>query len=71
MDLGRWAALLRTEAEDGTVSLPQRTMAAMLGMARPSLNEVLEDLERRGLVTLGYGAIRLLDGDGLLRVRNA
>jgi CRP-like cAMP-binding protein len=32
------AGLLVDEAEDGTVHLPQRTLAAMLGVARPSLN---------------------------------
>ncbi|WP_100497687.1 Crp/Fnr family transcriptional regulator [Geodermatophilus chilensis] len=65
------AGLLLDEAEDGTVQLPQRTLAAMLGVARPSLNKVLKDLERRGLVALGYGAIRLLDEDRLQRVRDA
>ncbi len=65
------AGLLLDEAEDGTVRLPQRTLAAMLGVARPSLNKILKELERRGLIALGYGAIRLLDADGLGRVRDA
>ncbi len=65
------AALLVDEAEDGTVRLPQRTLAAMLGVARPSLNKVLKDLERRGLVALGYGTIHLLNVDGLQRIRDA
>ena len=64
------AVLLVDEAEDEAVRLPQRTLAAMLGVARPSLNKVLKDLERRGLVALGYGAIRLLDEDGLQRLRD-
>lgn len=59
------AGLLVDESEDGTVELPQRTLAAMLGVARPSLNKVLKELERRGLVALGYASIRLLDEDGL------
>ena len=69
--LAQLAGLLLDEAEDGTVPLPQRTLAAMIGVARPSLNKVLKELERRGLVALGYGAIRLLDEDGLRRVRDA
>jgi CRP-like cAMP-binding protein len=64
------AALLVDEAEDGVVRLPQRSVAAMLGVARPSLNKVLKDLERRGLVALGYASIELLDEDGLRRVRD-
>ena len=69
--LAQLAGLLLDEAEDRTVALPQRTLAAMLGVARPSLNKVLKDLERRGLVALGYGVIRLLDEDGLRRLRDA
>ncbi|MDT0277947.1 Crp/Fnr family transcriptional regulator [Blastococcus goldschmidtiae] len=65
------AGLLLDESDQGTVRLPQRTLAAMLGVARPSLNKVLKDLERRSLVALGYGSIQLLDDDGLRRVRNA
>ncbi|GAA4744125.1 HTH-type transcriptional regulator Cmr [Modestobacter marinus] len=65
------AGLLLDESDEGVVRLPQRTLAAMLGVARPSLNKVLKDLERRGLVVLGYGAIQLLDGDGLRRVSDA
>ncbi|KGH45345.1 transcriptional regulator [Modestobacter caceresii] len=65
------AGLLVDEAEDGKVQLPQRTLAAMLGVARPSLNKVLKDLERRGLVELGYGSIRLLDEAGLRSMRDS
>ncbi|WP_241175860.1 helix-turn-helix domain-containing protein [Modestobacter sp. KNN46-3] len=65
------AGLLVDEAEDGNVQLPQRTLAAMLGVARPSLNKVLKDLERRGLVELGYGSIRLLDEAGLRSMRDS
>ncbi|SEL58599.1 cAMP-binding domain of CRP or a regulatory subunit of cAMP-dependent protein kinases [Blastococcus sp. DSM 46786] len=65
------AGLLIEEAEDGMVRLPQRTLAAMLGVARPSLNKVVKDRERRGHVSAGSGAIRLLDEDGLAAVRDA
>jgi len=46
---------------DGRVELPQRTLAAMLGVARPSLNKVLKDLERDGLIKISYSAIEVLD----------
>lgn len=36
------AGLLLDEADDAVVELPQRTLAAMLGVARPSLNKVLK-----------------------------
>jgi len=57
--------LLLDEHINGRVLLPQRTFAAMLGVQRPSLNKVLKDLERKGLISLGYGRIELNDTKGL------
>jgi CRP-like cAMP-binding protein len=62
------ARLLAEEAEDGRVALPQRTLAAMLGVQRPSLNKVLKDLERDGLISIGYSAIDILDSGRLTRL---
>ncbi|MEU3048074.1 Crp/Fnr family transcriptional regulator [Streptomyces sp. NPDC006984] len=63
------ARLLLTEADPATntVRLPQRVLAAMLGVQRSSLNKVLRDLEREGTLELGYRAIRLLDHKALDR----
>jgi CRP/FNR family transcriptional regulator, cAMP and macrophage regulator len=55
------ASLLAEEAVDGRVELPQRTLAAMLGVQRPSLNKVLKDLEREGLIRISYAAIEVVD----------
>jgi CRP-like cAMP-binding protein len=49
------------------LGLPQRTLAAMRGVQRPSLNKVLKDLERDGLIRIGYSAIDILDPGGLAR----
>lgn len=62
------ARLLAREAEDGRVPLPQRTLAAMLGVQRPSLNKVLKDLERDGLISISYSAIDILDPGKLARL---
>ncbi len=66
------AALLLDESADGSdgavVGLPQRTLAAMLGVQRPSLNKILKELERRGLIDVRYAAIGLLDRQGLLAI---
>lgn len=59
------ARLLLEEAVDGSVPLPQRTIAAMLGVQRPSLNKILKDLERHGRIAVRYGAIDIVDPDGL------
>jgi hypothetical protein len=47
--------------------LPQRTLAAMLGVQWPSLDKVLKDLERDGLIRIGYSEIDILDPAGLAR----
>ncbi|MDA2813191.1 Crp/Fnr family transcriptional regulator [Nocardiopsis sp. RSe5-2] len=59
--------LLLDEADEGAVHLPQRTIAAMLGVRRPSLNKVLKDLEKEGLIALRYSAIDILDEKGLAK----
>ncbi len=59
------ARLLIDEVVDGRIRLPQRTLAAMLGVHRPSLNKVLKDLERDALVRVGYSEIEILDADRL------
>lgn len=59
------ARLLLDEAVDGAIELPQRTLAAMLGAQRPSLNKVLADLRRSGLIETGYRSIRVVDEDRL------
>jgi CRP-like cAMP-binding protein len=59
------ARLLLDEADDFVVRLPQRTLAAMLGVQRPSLNKVLKELEREGLIAVRYATIEVLDSFGL------
>jgi CRP/FNR family transcriptional regulator, cAMP and macrophage regulator len=55
------ATLLAEEAVGGRIELQQRTLAAMLGVARPSLNKVLKDFERDALIRIGYAAIEIPD----------
>jgi CRP/FNR family transcriptional regulator, cAMP and macrophage regulator len=55
------AQLLAEEAVDERVELPQRTLAAMLGVQRPSLNKVLKDLEHDGLIRISYSVIEIVD----------
>jgi hypothetical protein len=40
----------------------------MLGVHRPSLNKVLKQFERRRLLEVGYGEIRLLAPEELARL---
>lgn len=62
---GRLARLLLREADGDVLEMSQASIAQMLGAGRPSVNRMLRALERQGLVSLGYGHLRVLDRDGL------
>ncbi|SEE68060.1 Crp/Fnr family transcriptional regulator [Ruania alba] len=64
------ARLLLDESVEGHVELPQRTLAAMLGVQRPSLNKVLKDLERSGWIAVRYRGIDLVDVQALEKRAN-
>ena len=64
----RTARLILQEAIGERVPLPQRTLAAMLGVQRPSLNKTLKDLEAKELVTLGYAEVTIVDRQGLEKI---
>lgn len=64
--LARQAAqVLLDEAAGGVVRMPQRTLAAMVGVQRPSLNKILKEFEHDGLIRVRYAAIELVDVAGL------
>ena len=62
---GRVARLLLRQARGGRVTVTQDTLAAMLGLRRPTLNRVIKEFERQGLLRVGYRSIELLAVDRL------
>lgn len=62
------ARVLIDEAVEDHVSVPQRTLAAMLAIRRPSLNRALKQFEKQGMVAIGYAEIKILDRPGLERI---
>jgi CRP/FNR family cyclic AMP-dependent transcriptional regulator len=50
------------------IPLIQEELAALAGTSRATVNRVLRDAERRGLVEVGRGRTVLLDPDGLARL---
>ncbi|MET1079802.1 MAG: Crp/Fnr family transcriptional regulator [Pseudomonas sp.] len=48
-----------------TIPLAQEQLAALVGLSRQTTNQILRDLEDRGILHLGYGEIELLDIDRL------
>jgi DNA-binding MarR family transcriptional regulator len=65
---GEDTTLLLDEGREGSVALPQESLAALLGVRRPSLNKVLRDLERAGVVELSYRCVDILDPGALAPV---
>jgi len=55
------AQVLLDESVDDVVALPQTTVAALLGVRRPSVNRVLRKLVRAGLVEVSCGKVRIVD----------
>ncbi|MGJ7524007.1 Crp/Fnr family transcriptional regulator [Variovorax sp. LT1P1] len=60
-DLGKFPA------PRATVTLPQETLAMMLGVTRQTLSKELNALAQEGAIALGYGRIELLSLDALER----
>jgi len=60
------ARVILDEAVDGELPYSQATVAALLGARRPSVNKVISDLQRRGLIDVGYRSIKMLDATALL-----
>lgn len=50
------------------VSLTQTTVAALLGVRRPSVNRVLRRFVGSGMVEISYGKVQILDAAALARV---
>lgn len=46
---------------DGIIPIRQTDLAYALGMSRVSIGKVLEALQKRGLIKLGYGEIKITD----------
>lgn len=65
------AQLLLEERVDDVVTLTQTTVAALLGVRRPSINRVLKRFARDGMVEVSYGKVRVLDASALAKVTAA
>ena len=62
------AQLLLEEQVDDVVNLTQTTVAALLGVRRPSVNRVLKRFARAGMVQVSYGKVQIIDADALAAV---
>jgi len=54
--------------ENGSVAISQDTLASHLGVARQSVNRVLKQWERDGVIHLAYSSVKVLDRASLVQV---
>ncbi len=64
----RVAQFLLHESVDGAFRHSQGTIAAMLGVHRSSVNQIVSEFEALGLIAVSYRCIEVLDKDGLKRL---
>lgn len=64
----RWLLAHRHRAATDILPFTHEFLAEQLGVQRVTISETLADLQRRGLVTYGYGKINLTDIRGLERI---
>lgn len=66
--LNAYAGVWETEGGTATLPIRQDELAEMTGLSRKTVNLILRDFERRGLVALGYREIGIRDANGLKRI---
>jgi len=59
------AALYPAENGEALISLTQEAIAELAGASRATVNQVLRDVEKRGLIDLERGKTRIRDLEGL------
>lgn len=63
--LARWLLMMRDRSDGDTLAITQDLLAEMLGSRRPSITNVVRDLERAELIEPGRRQVTILDRQGL------
>jgi CRP-like cAMP-binding protein len=63
--LARWLLMMRDRSDGDTLLITQDLLAEMLGVRRPSITNIAEQLERAGLIERGRRQVTILDRQGL------
>ena len=63
--LAGWRTGKHFVANPGPIHLTQQQLGRIANLSRTAASGILRDLERRGLIVMGYRSLEVLDGDGL------
>lgn len=66
--LARWLLTVRARTGDGDLAITHEAIADRVGTRRSSVSLALEAYQRRGIVELGRGRVRITDNGGLERM---
>lgn len=66
--LARWLLMMRDRCDDDALPITQELLAEMLGVHRPTITNVAQELEAAGLIERGRKQLTILDRHGLLGV---
>jgi CRP-like cAMP-binding protein len=64
--LARWLLMMRDRSDGDTLSITQNLLAEMLGVQRPSITNVVRELERADLIAPGRRQVTILDRQRLM-----
>jgi CRP-like cAMP-binding protein len=65
--LARWLLMMRDRSDDDTLQITQNLLAEMLGVHRPSITNVVRELEHAGAIKGGRRQVAILDRQGLIK----
>jgi CRP-like cAMP-binding protein len=64
--LGRWLLTMRDRCDDDALQITQSLLAEMLGVQRPTVTNVLLEMETAGLIKRGRRQVTIVDRKGLI-----
>ncbi len=62
------AVLLRLSEDNAVVQASQKALAELAGLAEVTVQGLLRDLQRDGIVETGYGSVTIVRRDGLNKI---
>jgi CRP-like cAMP-binding protein len=64
--LARWLLMMRDRSDEDALEITQSLLAQMLGVQRPTITNVAQELEAAGLIERGLRQITIRDRQGLI-----